>query len=71
MVSELAILATLAQKQGKSTAALEAAMLAPAKERLAKAVAKGALSQARADEVFERLGNLAERLATKEFPERS
>ena len=64
-------LAELAQKQGKSVAALEAAMLAPAKERLARAVANGHISQARADEVLDRLEKLADRLATKEFPTRS
>ena len=64
-------LAGLATKQGKSVAALEAAMLAPAKERLAKAVANGKISQARADAVLDRLENLADRLAAKEFPEKS
>jgi hypothetical protein len=64
-------LAALARKQGKTVAALEAAMLAPAKERLATAVANGAISQERADEVLDRLENLAERLATKEFPQKS
>jgi hypothetical protein len=61
-------LASLAAKRGKSEADLEAAMLAPAKTRLAKAVASGRLAQARADAILERLGRVAERLATKEFP---
>jgi hypothetical protein len=61
-------LASLAAKQGKSKADLEAAMLAPAKARLAKAVASGKLAQARADALLERLGSVADRLATKEFP---
>jgi hypothetical protein len=61
-------LASLAAKQGKSEADLEAAMLAPAKARLAKAVASGRLAQARADAILERLQHVAERLATKEFP---
>jgi hypothetical protein len=61
-------LANLAAKQGKSEADLEAAMLAPAKTRLAQAVASGRLAQARADTILERLGRFAERLATKEFP---
>jgi hypothetical protein len=61
-------LASLAAKQGKSEADLEAAMLAPAKTRLAQAVASGRLAQARADTILERLGRFAERLATKEFP---
>jgi hypothetical protein len=61
-------LAGLAQKQGKSVAALEAAMVAPAKARLAKAVADGRITQARADAALERLEALAHRLATKVFP---
>jgi hypothetical protein len=61
-------LASLAAKQGKSKADLEAAMLAPAKARLAKAVASGKLAHARADALLERLAHVAERLATKEFP---
>jgi hypothetical protein len=64
-------LADLAERQGKSVAALKAAMLAPAKERLTKAVANGKISQARADAVLDRLENLADRLAAKEFPTRS
>jgi len=61
-------LAGLAEKQGKSAADLKAAMVAPAKARLAKAVADGTITQARADMAAERLDKLAERLATKEFP---
>ena len=61
-------LAALAAKQGKSVAALEAAMVAPAKQRLAKAVADGKLTQARADAVLERLENAAHRLANHVFP---
>jgi hypothetical protein len=61
-------LAALAAKQGKSVAALEAAMVAPAKARLAKAVASGRITQARADRVQERLEALAHRVATKVFP---
>jgi hypothetical protein len=61
-------LASLAAKQGKSEADLEAAMLAPAKARLAKAVASRRLAQARADVILERFERAAERLATKEFP---
>jgi hypothetical protein len=60
-------LAALAAKQGKSEAALEAAMLVPAKERLAKAVAAGTIPQARADMILDRLERLAERLATRVF----
>ena len=61
-------LAALAEKQGKSVSALEAAMVAPAKARLAKAVASGRITQARADAALERLETAAERLATKVFP---
>jgi hypothetical protein len=61
-------LAALAQKQGKSEAALEAAMVAPAEQRLAKAVASGRLTQARAEAVLERLEQAADRLAHHVFP---
>ena len=60
-------LAALAEKQGKSVSALEAAMVAPAKQRLAKAVADGKLTQARADALLERLENAADRLANHVF----
>ena len=63
-------LAGLAEEQGKSVAALEAAMIAPAKARLANAVAKGTISQARADRAVERLEKLADRLAAREFAEK-
>ena len=61
-------LASLAAKQGKSKADLEAAMLAPASARLAKAVANGTVSEARAGAILARLERIVERLATKEFP---
>ena len=57
----------LAEKQGKSASALEAAMVAPAKARLAKAVADKKLSQDRADEILAKLEKSAERLATHVF----
>jgi hypothetical protein len=60
-------LAALAQKQGKSTSTLEAAMAAPAKARLAKAVADKKLSQERADQILAKLEKGAERLATHVF----
>ena len=63
-------LAGLAGKQGKSAAGLKAAMVAPAKARLAKAVADGRITQARANMAAERLDRLADRLATKVFPTR-
>ena len=63
-------LAALAQKQGKSVEALKAAMLAPAKARLAKAVASGRITQARADQALERLASLVDRLVQTQFPAR-
>ncbi len=63
-------LATLAQKQGKSVDALQAAMLAPAKAKLARAVESGRITQARADQALERLENLVDRLVQKQFPAR-
>jgi hypothetical protein len=63
-------LAALAQKQGKSVDQLEAAMLAPAKARLARAVELGRIQQARADAALERLGKLVDRLVVKVFPAR-
>jgi hypothetical protein len=58
-------LAAIASAEGKTAAGLVAAMLAPAKDRLAKAVADGKLTRARADEVLdrleERLGELVQR----------
>ncbi len=60
-------LAALAEKQGKSVSALEAAMVAPAKARLAKAVASEKVTQARANAVLERLERAADRLAKHVF----
>ena len=61
-------LTALAGQQGKSQGDLEAAMLAPAKARLAKAVDSKHLTQARADQALARLTTLADKLATKTFP---
>jgi hypothetical protein len=61
-------LAALAERQGKSVSGLEAAMVAPAKARLAKAVANGKITQARADTALDRLEQAAERLAEHVFP---
>jgi hypothetical protein len=61
-------LAGLARKQGKSSDALEAAMVAPGKTRLAKAAAGGKLTQAQADRAASKLDTLADRLANKVFP---
>jgi hypothetical protein len=61
-------LAALAVKEGKTGVDLKAAMVAPAKARLAKAVADGKITQARADVAARRLDALADRLASKVFP---
>jgi hypothetical protein len=61
-------LAGLATKKGLNVDDLKAAMIAPAKERLAKAVADDRISQARADELLQKLEMLADKLATKTFP---
>ena len=61
-------LADLAESHGKSASGLEAAMVAPAKARLAKAVSDGKLTRARADALLTRLEQAAHRLATHEFP---
>lgn len=61
-------LAGLALKQGKSVDALKAAMVAPAKERLAKAVASGKITKERADAALAKLEALAGKLAEKVFP---
>ncbi len=63
-------LAALAQKQGKSVEALKAAMLAPAKEKLAHAVESGRITQARADQALEQLESLVDRLVQRQFPAR-
>jgi hypothetical protein len=63
-------LAALAQKQGKTVAGLKAAMLAPAKARLARAVAAGRITQAQASKRLARLESLVDRLAVKTFPAR-
>jgi len=63
-------LTALAGKQGKSESALEAAMVAPAKTRLAKAVANDRITQARAGAVLDRLAAAADRLANHVFPKK-
>ena len=63
-------LAALAAKQGKSVEALEQAMLARAKARLAKAVQAGRFSQARADRVLDMLARFVDRLTARAFPAR-
>jgi hypothetical protein len=61
-------LAGLAQKQNLSVDALVDAMVAPAKERLGKAVAGGKIEPEQAKAALERLEELAGKLATKVFP---
>jgi hypothetical protein len=61
-------LVALAEKQGKSVDDLKAAMLAPAKARLAQAVASGHITQARADLALDRLEKLVDRLVVRTFP---
>jgi hypothetical protein len=63
-------LGALAVKQGKTVQGLEAAMLAQAKERLAKAVSAGTITQAQADMRLERLQRLVDRLVMRTFPAR-
>jgi hypothetical protein len=63
-------LAGLAEKQGKKVADLKNAMLAPAKERLAEAVANGRITQAQADELLDKLEMLVDKLAVKTFPKK-
>jgi hypothetical protein len=54
-------LAQIAAAKGKTAAGLQAAMLAPVKAALARAVDRGRLTQARADEI---LARITERVAT-------
>jgi hypothetical protein len=63
-------LAALARKHGKSVDALKAALLAPAKERLAKAVVSRRISPAAAARVLERLERLVDRLVETPVPAR-
>lgn len=61
-------LSALAAKQGKSVDGLKAAMIGPAKEKLAMAVEAGRITQARADQALERLAHRIDRLVSKTFP---
>jgi hypothetical protein len=58
-------LAQIAKAKGKSVDGLEAAMLAPAKAALAKAVANGRLTQQRADAILARLTAHVEKLVQR------
>lgn len=63
-------LQALAAKQGRSVDGLEAAMLAPARAQLAKAVESGRSTRSRADRALARLEALVGRLVTRTFPAR-
>ena len=58
-------LAQIAVAKGKSVDGLVAAMVAPAKARLAKAVANGRLTRQRADDILERLTDGVERIVQR------
>ena len=64
-------LAQIATANGKTVAGLVAAMLAPAKERFAKAVAADRLTRARADELLDRLEERLEKLVQRTFASKS
>jgi hypothetical protein len=61
-------LAQIAAAKGKTTSGLVAAMLAPLKQRLAKAVAAKRLTQVRADEILERLADRLEQRVQRTRP---
>jgi hypothetical protein len=63
-------LAGIAEKQGKTAADLKAAMVAPARARLSKAVADGKITPARAAVATKRLDRIADALASKVFLKR-
>lgn len=58
-------LAQIAKAKGKTTDGLVAAMVAPAKAALAKAVSSGKLTQGRADEILARLTDRVEALVER------
>lgn len=60
-------LGALALDQGKSVASLKAALLAPAKARLAKAVQAGRITQAQADRRLEKIETRIDRLVARTF----
>ena len=63
-------LGALAEKQGKSVAELKAAMLAPARAKLAKAVEMNRISQERADALARPVENRVDRIIARTFPAR-
>ena len=60
-------LGALALERGKSVESLEAALLAPAKARLAKAVEAGRITKAQADRRLEQLERRIDRLVARAF----
>ncbi|HKY24603.1 MAG TPA: hypothetical protein VJM07_05575, partial [Gaiella sp.] len=58
-------LAQIAREKGKSVDGLVAAMVAPLKERLDKAVANDRVTRQRADAILERLTSRVERLVQR------
>ena len=64
-------LAQIARARGKSVDGLVAAMVAPVKERLARAVASKRLTQQRADALLERITDRLERLVQRTFAPRA
>ena len=58
-------LAQIAKAKGKSNDGLVAAMVAPAKNALAKAVSSGRLTQQRADQILARLTDRVEALVER------
>ena len=64
-------LAQIAAAQGKTADGLATAMLAPVKDRLAKAVAAKRLTRERADEILERLNERLEQRIQRTRPARS
>jgi predicted DNA-binding protein (UPF0251 family) len=61
-------LAAIAKAKGKSVSGLEAAMVAPAKAKLASAVKGGHLSKAQESKLLQMLSAGVDRLVTKGFP---
>ena len=64
-------LAQIARARGKSVDGLVAAMVAPVKQRLAKAVASKRLTQQHADALLERITERVERLVQRTFAPRA
>jgi hypothetical protein len=61
-------LAALAERQGKSVGDLKAAMLDPFEAKLAKAVEAKRITEARADQLLDRIEQRVDRLVARIFP---